>query len=91
MLMFSSELLVIVGLLCTIQSTPCEHWTTVRKNSFYATANETGVCQINNGGTHTLVDSDILYKNTFFDLQKSMEKKPESLFEFFIFFIRKRN
>ena len=65
MLIFSSELLIIVGLLCTIQSTPCEHWTTVRKNRFMQQPMkgvETGVCQINNGGTHTLVDIDILDK-----------------------------
>jgi len=52
------------GLSCTIQSTPCEHWATVKK-SFSSTANErceTGVCQNNDGGTRTLVDSDILNK-----------------------------
>jgi len=30
MLNFSYELLIIFCLSCTIQSTPCEHWTTVK-------------------------------------------------------------
>jgi len=39
LLSFSYELLIIFSLSCTIQSTPCEHWTTVKK-SFSSTANE---------------------------------------------------
>jgi len=35
----SYELLIIFGRSCTIQSTPCEHWATV-KQSFSSTANE---------------------------------------------------
>ena len=64
MLNFSYELLKIFGLSCTLQSTPCERWTTVKK-SFSSTANEsveTGGCQNKNGATRTLVDSDILNK-----------------------------
>ena len=33
---------------------------------------ETGVCQNNEGGTRTLVDSDILNKKMFSDLPKSL-------------------
>ena len=33
---------------------------------------ETGVCKNNDGGTRTLVDSDILNKKMFSDLPKSM-------------------
>ena len=40
LLNFSYELLIIFGLSCRIQSTPCEHWTTVEKKSFSLTANE---------------------------------------------------
>ena len=57
--------MIIFGLSCTIQSTPCEHWTTVEKNRFLQQPMkgvETGVCQNKNGGTLTLVDSDILNK-----------------------------
>ena len=61
MLNFSYELLILFGLPCTIQSTPCEHWTTVKK-SFLETANEQTLklvsAKIYNDGTHTLVDSD---------------------------------
>jgi len=39
LLTFSYELLIIFGLPCTIQSTPGEHWNTV-KTSFSSTANE---------------------------------------------------
>jgi len=39
LLNFSYELLIIFGRSCTIQSTPCGHWATVKK-SFSSTANE---------------------------------------------------
>ena len=64
LLNFSYELLIIFGLSSTIQSTPCEHWTTVKKsffNSQWKASNLVSV-KINNGGTRTLVDSDILKK-----------------------------
>ena len=75
MLNFSYELLIIFGLSCTIQSTPCEHWATV---IFFFLQQpmkgvETGVCQNNDGGTRTLVDSDILNK-------KDAMKEPMSLY-----------
>jgi len=44
---FGFELLIIFGLPCTLQSTPCEHWTTV-KNRFLQhpmKGGETGICQ----------------------------------------------
>ena len=58
---FSYELLIIFGLSCTLQSTPCEHWTTVKK-LVSATANERrrNWCL----PKLTLVDSDILNKKT---------------------------
>jgi len=52
---------------CTLQSTcsPCEHWTTVKKNVFFHSqrkASKLVSVKINNGGTLTRVDSDILNK-----------------------------
>ena len=63
LLKFSYELLLIFGLSCKIQSTPCEHWTTVNKIVFFNSqrkASKLVSVKINNGGTRTLVDSDIL-------------------------------
>ena len=58
MLIFSCKLLIIFGLPCTLQSTPCEHFTTV-KTLLSATANERRQnwlsVKINNGGTQLTV------------------------------------
>jgi len=65
LLMLSCELLIIFGLPCTIQSTPCEHWTTVHKIVFCNNqwkASKLVYVKINNGGAITFVDSDILDK-----------------------------
>jgi len=40
LLIFSCELLIINGSSCKLQSTPCEHFTTVEKETFSATASE---------------------------------------------------
>jgi len=61
-----SATLIFIGLPCTVQSTPCEHWTTVKKIVFCNSqwkASKLMSVKINNGGTHTLVDSDLLNKN----------------------------
>ena len=62
----SSELLIIFGLLCTIQKTTYKHCTTVKtivlwNSQWKATKLQVSV-KINNGGTLTLVDSNILNK-----------------------------
>ena len=74
LLNFSYELLIIFGISCTVQSTPCEHWPTVQNRFLQQPMKgvEIGVCQNNDGGTRTLVDSDILNKKMFSDLPKSM-------------------
>ena len=65
LLNFSFELLIIFGFSFTIQSTPCDHCTLVKIivlwNSQWKALKLVSV-KINNGGTLTLVDSDILNK-----------------------------
>ena len=88
LLIFSFELLIILGLPCTLQSTPCEHWTTVKKCFLQQPMKgvETGVCHINNSGTHTFFDSDILIKKQcFLTSQKVCFDLIQSLFNMIYF------
>ena len=81
---FSYELLIIFGLSCRIQSTPCEHCTTVKKIVFFNSqwkASKLVSVKINNGGTSTLVDRYFKHKSCSLTSQKvCFDWKQDSLF-----------
>ena len=92
-MIFSFELLIILGLPCILQSTPCEHWTTVKNivfcNSQWKKSKLVSV-KINNDGTLTLVESDILINIRFLTSHKvCFDWKQESLFNMIYFLIGK--